>query len=71
MRSLAFNETALGLRSENLASTAKPQHELVLIEWGCQGQSNDFVVQKDGQNSKIDHIQETKHLGLGAGQVDR
>jgi len=26
--------------------TAKPQHELVLIEQGCQGQSNDSFVQK-------------------------
>src|SRR6267143_1102695 len=44
MRSLAFKETALGLRSGSLASTAKPRHDPVPREVACQGQSKDSFV---------------------------
>jgi hypothetical protein len=46
MRSLAFKETAFELRAGVSPQTAKPRHELVLIEQECQGQSEDSFVQK-------------------------
>ena len=43
--------------------TAKPQHELVLIERGCQGQSEDFFAQKKGRAAET-HAGHTCGRGL-------
>jgi hypothetical protein len=48
MRRLAFRLLPLNCEAGVSPQTAKPQHELVLIEQECQGQSEDSFVQKRG-----------------------
>jgi len=47
MRSLALKKLRLDYEAGISPQTAKPQHELVLIEWECQGQLTDSFVQKE------------------------
>jgi hypothetical protein len=64
--SRALKETAFGLGSGNLALNSEFQHELVLIEWECQGQSKDSFVEKNAGNSDSPYPRQ-KHRGFGGG----
>jgi len=70
MRSLALKKLRLDYEAGISPQTAKPQHELVLIEWGCQGESKDPFVQKSGGNSRIVHSK-TKTQGFGTRGIEK
>ncbi len=67
----ALKETAFGLGSGNLALNGEPQHELLLIEWECQGQSKDSFVQKERRKFRDSHIQDKNTQGFGGGGIEK